>query len=161
MEKKLILLTRKVLIVLLVFWMILVFALSNQNGAKSSALSKKIAEFMCFGNIEKSEEIEPMIRKITHMVEFGIGAMIFYGILSTYKRVNIIVKIVSTMFFIAICSGLDEFHQSFIDSRNASYIDVIIDIAGGMLGTGACYLLNRILKIIDKTVKEDMQNINN
>ena len=160
MEKKLVLLVRKVLIVLLILWMICVFLLSQQNGEQSGGLSKKVAMFICFGNIESAENIEPMIRKVAHMTEFGIGAMIFYGLLSTYRQIPLKIKIGATIAFIVVCSGLDEFHQSFIDSRNASYVDVAIDIFGGALGTGACYLLGNIISLIDTKVQEEVQKTN-
>lgn len=83
MENKIILVVRRILIVLLIIWMVGVFFLSNQNGEDSGALSHKVALMICFGNEESAENVEPAIRKVAHMTEYAVGAMIFYGILVT------------------------------------------------------------------------------
>lgn len=158
MRKEIILTLRKVLIVLLVLWMIGVFFLSNQNGEDSGAVSHKVALLMSFGNEEKAEIIEPMVRKVAHMTEYGVGAMLFYGILLTYPKVTIKPKIVMTLAFILVYAGLDELHQSFIDARNGSAWDVAIDAFGGAIGTGAMYLMEAMIVIMDNKVKEEVQN---
>ena len=69
MQKKTVL--RIIILALIVVWMITVFGLSNQNGEKSSSLSRLIAS-----KIVKTEEqidiIEPYIRKLAHLSEYAI-----------------------------------------------------------------------------------------
>lgn len=158
MEKKIILVIRRILIVLLVIWMIAVFFLSNQNGEESSGLSSKVALFISFGNEEAAESIEPTVRKVAHMTEYAIGAMLFYGILITYQKFSIQAKFGMTMAFIIVCAGLDEVHQSFIDARNGNYIDVGIDTFGGLLGTGATCLLEGMIRVMDNKIQENLEN---
>lgn len=155
------LMLRKVLMVLLVLWMVGVFALSQQNGSESGSLSNKVALFFTGGDAESAETLEPVIRKVAHMTEYAIGAMIFYGILVTYPKVSKRAKIISTLAFIVIYAGLDEWHQSFIDSRNGSYVDVLIDTFGGILGMGAFYVIEVSINAIDAKVQEDLSDEQN
>ena len=146
----------QVLIALLIVWMVGVFLLSNQKGPESSGLSKKIALILCFGNEDSADNFEPIVRKIAHIVEYAIGAMIFYGILCTYQKFPFKVKVGITMAFIIAYAGLDELHQLFIDARNGTYMDVGIDAAGGAIGLAACYLLGYLINIIDTRVQEEL-----
>ena len=156
MEKKVILAVRKILIVLLVIWMIVVFFLSNQNGEESSGLSHKVSLIITFGNEERASSIEPTIRKVAHMTEYAIGAMLFYGILMTYQKFSLQSKIGMTFVFIVVCSGLDELHQSYIDARSGNFIDVGIDTFGGLLGLGASYLVDGMIRIMDREVQKEI-----
>ena len=156
MERKIILMVRKVLIVLLIIWMLVIFLLSNQAGEQSRGLSHKVALLLTFNNEESATQLEPIIRKVAHLTEYAVGAMLFYGILITYGPIAIKWKIGMTIAFIILFAGLDELHQKFINERNSSLLDVGIDTFGGLLGTGACYLLDAMIKIIDNKVKENI-----
>lgn len=158
MEKKIILIVRRILMVLLAVWMIVVFLLSNQNGEESSGLSHKVSLMITFGNEERAANIEPTIRKVAHMTEYAVGAMIFYGILITYQKFSVPAKIGMTFAFIVVCAGLDELHQSYIDARNGSYIDVGIDSFGGLLGIGASYLMEGMIRVMDNEIQEQVEN---
>ena len=156
MEKKVILVVRKILIVLLILWMIVVFFLSNQNGEESSGLSHKVSLIITFGNEERASSIEPTIRKVAHMTEYAVGAMLFYGFLMTYQKFSLRAKIAMTLVFIVVSAGLDEFHQYFIDARSGNLIDVGIDTFGGLLGLGASYLMEGMIRIMDNKVEEEI-----
>lgn len=67
------LVVRKILMVLLVLWMIVVFCLSNQSGSESSNLSRKVANFFANGDTVKAEKMEPVVRKAAHMSEYAVG----------------------------------------------------------------------------------------
>lgn len=157
MENKIILVVRRILYVLLIIWMIAVFFLSNQNGEDSGALSHKVALMISFGNEEAAENIEPTIRKVAHMTEYAIGAMIFYGILITYQRFPANTRVLMTVGFIIVFAGLDELHQSFIEARSGNLIDVGIDSFGGLMGIGASYLMEAMIRIMDNKVKEEVE----
>lgn len=149
---------RKVLIVLLVIWMIAVFCLSHQNGNSSSNLSRTVADFFANDNTQVSENIEPVVRKVAHMLEYAIGAMLFYGLLLTYPKYSRKARFVLALAFIILYAITDEFHQSFINSRNGSYWDVLIDTVGGAVGIGAVYIIEVAICIMDNKIKEELQN---
>ncbi len=61
----------------------------------------------------------------------------------------------SILFLIVWCAavlvaGSDEFHQSFVASRTASVIDVMIDSLGALLGLLICAKLTRVRKVAEK-----------
>lgn len=149
---------RKVLIVLLVFWMIVVFCLSHQSGNSSSNLSIKTANFFADGNTQVAENIEPVVRKVAHMLEYAIGSMLCYGLLLTYPKYSRKARIIIALAFIILYATTDEFHQSFINNRNGTPWDVLIDTFGGAVGIGAVYIIEVAICIMDNKIKEELQN---
>ena len=76
---------RKICVVLIVIWMIVVFIFSHQTGEGSSGLSSKIAEFL-FKNEQLAEKMEAFIRKGAHMAEYEAGATLFDSYCVTYPH---------------------------------------------------------------------------
>lgn len=149
---------RKVLVVLLVIWMIAVFYLSHQNGDSSSNLSRMVANSFANDNTQVAENLEPVVRKVAHMSEYAIGAMLFYGLLLTYPQYSRKARIVMSLGFIILYAATDEFHQSFIDSRNGTPWDVLIDTLGGAIGIGAVYIIEIAIHMMDNKIKEELKN---
>ncbi|MBU0992789.1 MAG: VanZ family protein [Proteobacteria bacterium] len=81
--------------------------------------------------------------KVLHFGGYALLGALFLRALITYpirkKRTLILLSI--------LCASLygvsDEFHQSFVPSRNADVYDVLADTVGSVLGVAAYYLLNR------------------
>ena len=74
----------------------------------------------------------------------------------TYQKFSLRAKIAMTLVFIVVSAGLDEFHQYFIDARSGNLIDVGIDTFGGLLGLGASYLMEGMIRIMDNKVQEEI-----
>lgn len=156
--EKIKLVVRRILIVLLVIWMIVVFGLSNQNGEESSNLSRKVANFFANGDTVKAENIEPVVRKVAHMTEYAVGAMLFYGITMTYSKYSQRARIFATIGFILLYASSDEIHQYYISDRRGTPIDVFIDLVGAVMGIGALYIIETSINVIDNKVKENVAN---
>jgi VanZ family protein len=77
----------------------------------------------------------PFVDKILHLAEYSIlGFLLARAIKITYQFKDI-KKLYSLVIAIAFIYGLsDEFHQSFVPGRTASFWDVISDAAGGLIG---------------------------
>jgi len=93
-------------------------------------------------SIETVVFIHFLIRKLGHLTEYAILAMLFWR--GVYRGMNLRMKI-SILFLLAwlaaaIFAVTDEFHQSFVPSRTASPIDVMIDICGAMIGLIICMM---------------------
>jgi len=157
--EKLRLVLRKILIVILVIWMIVVFGLSNQTGEDSGGLSRKVANFFARNDTVQAEKIEPMIRKIAHMTEYAVGGMLFYGIMLTYPENSRKKRIIASLVFVILYACSDELHQTFVNARNGSFLDVCIDTFGGSLGILGMFIIECSIIAMDNKVKEDMQNI--
>lgn len=151
---------RRILLVLLVIWMVVVFGLSNQNGEESGNLSRAVANFLAGGDTIKAEQLEPLVRKVAHMTEYAIGGMLFYGITLTYPDGIRKKKIVLSLAFVILYAATDELHQLFINSRNGCVTDVIIDTVGGVLGIFSVYIVEATIKTMDRKVQENLSNQN-
>lgn len=146
MSKKKVL--RFVIFVLIVIWMIIVFNFSNQNGEKSSSISREIAVKVApkESSEEKVNHIEQYIRKIAHLSEYTCGGILFLALFLTYKLSD--VKRMTYSLLIGIeYAIIDEIHQLFIDGRTGQIVDVLIDTIG--ISIGICILM-LMYKIFEK-----------
>ena len=148
MRKKIFL--RIIILIAIVIWMLMVFSLSNQNGAESSSLSRAITNFFT-NDSEKIEFIEPYIRKIAHLSEYAFGGFLFISFFMTYNfsdRKRLILS-----FFIGTeYAIIDEIHQLFISDRSGQITDVFIDSIGVALGSCITMLF---YKIVIKCLRKD------
>jgi hypothetical protein len=92
--------------------------------------------------IETVVFIHFLIRKLGHLTEYAILAMLLWR--GVYRGMNLQMKM-SILFLLAwlaaaIFAVTDEFHQSFVPSRTASPIDMMIDICGAMIGLIICMM---------------------
>ncbi|MFC1651599.1 VanZ family protein [Patescibacteria group bacterium] len=95
-----------------ILWMGVIFYLSNQPDLKT--------------NLGIWDTI---LRKIAHAFEFGILTLLVWRTLAQYQ-----LKLFYLIGFSSLISLLyaisDEWHQSFINSRNGNVLDVLIDCVG-------------------------------
>ncbi len=82
------------------------------------------------------------LRKLGHLIEYAVLAAFLWRALRS--GTNIRAKM-STLFAgvwvaCAIFAASDELHQSFIASRSASLLDVMIDTSGAVVGLAICVL---------------------
>mgnify|MGYP001185389740 CR=1 len=86
-------------------------------------------------------EVSPNIKnvdKLFHFVEFSILGFLIFGSLSLNSKE--FDKVFSLSIKIGILfSCLDEYHQSFIDGRDSSLVDLVFDSLGVLFGTFVHY----------------------
>ena len=130
---------RKIFLVLSILWMCVIFYMSNQPAAISSAHSggviNMISNMPVVGTLMKylmSINIgEFVVRKGAHMFSYCLLAILLF--MSVYEKdikKAIIIAFLGT--FLYACS--DEFHQLFIPGRSGEFRDVMIDSLGGIIG---------------------------
>lgn len=164
--KKIIIL-RTLFLTLLIATLIIIFGFSNQNGEVSGSISRKIAETIVNIFNKNSDNIsntiiqaERIIRKLAHFsiyTSVGIWTMSF---ISTFKIKETNKVIFSTLTgFIYACT--DEFHQSFIKGRAASFLDVTIDTLGVIFGMLLVSLIIKIYKEYYKNITTTLKKSNN
>lgn len=141
--------------VLALLWMYVIFGFSAQNGESSGGLSEKLC-LAIVGFINdifhagwKGSELLQMaavlgypVRKLAHMTEFGILAMLYYWVLSFYPRIQKMwkcFKVEQCHYILAfamtvVYAAADEFHQLFIPDRSGNLFDVCVDASGAFLG---------------------------
>ena len=115
-----------------IFWLILIYYFSSQNGSESGFLSNsiliKIADILKINDVDSFiKTFSVLIRKTAHFVEYFMLFILTYECLKDYKIRKVL--IVSLLFCI-LWAFFDEFHQLFVDGRCGQIKDVLIDSFG-------------------------------
>lgn len=129
--------------ILIIMWMVLVFAFSSQNGEKSQKtsgyLTDKVVQMIIkvkpnMNIKELRENISFIVRKIAHFSIYFIGSILIFNFLSTFslklKEVILLTTILGVLYAVS-----DEIHQLFISERAGQIRDVLIDSAGVIIAT--------------------------
>lgn len=110
------------------------------------------------GSIPKASPVywqDFAIKKIGHILLFGILATLIYrGLIGENverKRSGIISVIISTLY-----GASDEFHQSFIQGREARIRDIIFDSLGATL---FIYIIYNFLQSLPKKVQSVLEQV--
>src|SRR5262245_54962911 len=81
-----------------------------------------------------------VIRKCAHVSEYAILALLFWRALRSgpTPRMKMSSLFGAVLLGCALVAAGDEFHQSFVTSRTSSVRDVLLDIAGALIGLLIC-----------------------
>ena len=96
-------------------------------------------------NLKTDLEQDFLLRKIAHMIEFGILTFLFFRAISAQggsPHKAIIFSMIFSLFY----AFSDEFHQLFVRGRHCSFKDVAIDGVGILIMGLICYIKDRRLK---------------
>jgi VanZ family protein len=85
---------------------------------------------------------DEFFKKGGHMLGYALLATAFYHALNKSKR-SIKMKVILVLCIVALYAASDEFHQRFTPGRTASFRDVGIDAAGGLIGIAVMGFLQR------------------
>ena len=132
-------------LILLIFWLVVIFGLSNQQAEASSNLSngllEKIAMFFNISNIpDFVERFAKLIRKCAHFGEYFILGILAYN---TAKGFKIRKPILITFLFCFMFAISDEIHQLFISDRSGNVVDVVIDAIGSLSSIFLIHLIEK------------------
>ena len=90
-----------------------------------------------------TEDIGPVhgaIRKLAHLGEYFILAVLFLWALQNENGGKWKLRhVIHTLIFVFLYASGDEFHQSFVPTRTASFRDVMINALGGICGISWTY----------------------
>lgn len=101
---------------------------------------------------EALAQVHFVLRKLGHITEYAILAMLFWRALrrETNPQIKAILRLrsgqtlfLSVWILCAIFAATDEYHQSFVASRTAAIGDVLIDSAGAAIGLVLCIAFRR------------------
>jgi len=93
-------------------------------------------------NLKTDLEQDFLLRKVAHMVEFGILTFLLYRALNQ-EKIGFCKKLAFSFIFALFYAFTDELHQYYIIGRHCSLTDVGIDSVGILIFTVACYIKNR------------------
>jgi len=133
-----------------IFWMGFIFWMSTETFSSQNTFSfmETVLRFL-FLKISSRELdlIHAIIRKSGHVTEYFILGLLLFR---AFRGGSIGLWNWRWSFFAVILVALwaagDEFHQSFVPTRTASVVDVVIDIAGGVLAQFAIIFWHRYRK---------------
>ena len=126
-------------------WMVLIF-LGSTDVLSAEHTSRFLVPFLRWLNPQISlaalADIQFMIRKLGHLTEYGILAILFWRALraGTLWTTKTWILFAVTALGCAIFAASDEFHQAFVPSRTSSTHDVMIDICGALTGLMICLI---------------------
>lgn len=133
--------------ILLLFWVSLIFFMSNQPADISDGQSDLVIKIFSYIGIELDDYFGNLasfvVRKGAHFTEYFILYLLSYNLNKHYFSKN--AKLFSIIFvFLYACS--DEIHQFFIPGREMHIRDVIIDTSGGLFGHLILFIKAKIRK---------------
>jgi VanZ family protein len=132
----------------LILWMLFIFSAST-DAMSAQHTSRFLFPFLRWLKPDISwrtfETIHLLIRKGSHLAEYAIFAALLWRALhyGTRLRANFRFEGGLVMFFALLYAAGDEFHQSFVKSRDSSVGDVMIDCGGILLGLFASWAIAR------------------
>ena len=131
--------------ILTLSWIVCIFMLSADTASESSDLSNTVLMYLneLFNMNIKDDSI---LRVIAHASEFALLTVFSYLALSSTNKISTKtsyaespvkllrsdneMNIIFTLWFTIINAIFDEYHQLFIDGRDGSILDVLIDLIG-------------------------------
>jgi VanZ family protein len=87
---------------------------------------------------------DEFFKKGGHMLGYALLATTLYHALNNSKG-SIKLKFILVLCLVALYAASDEFHQKFTPGRTASFRDVGIDVAGGLIGITAMRFVQRLI----------------
>lgn len=143
---------------LAIVWMCIIFAFSAQTKEESGAVSESFTYHMVSSTRtffhwdlsdarvkEIADTIEGLVRKVAHMVEFGILSVLLYTWIGQWEM-GFLRRGGTAVGATAVYAATDEIHQLFVTGRSGRFSDVCIDSAGALFGVLVFVLVVRIVR---------------
>ena len=139
---------KKLSIILVILWALLIFFLSNQTSDVSGSESKAIISSVI--HVNNINYVDNILREMMHFIEYFILVILLINCFNQYK-IDRKITISIMISFIYIVS--DEIHQIFVPGRAFEYLDIGLDLSGAILGI---FIFNTIYK---KYVQNKKNNV--
>lgn len=146
--------TATILLVLMIFQMLFIFAMSSFGPDSSNAQSNFFVDLISglmpikTGPMEPSFDLKTLIffvRKTAHFTEYAILGLLFYLNLRHHSSQKQSPKFFAlAILFSALYACTDEFHQLFVPGRTGQPFDVLVDTLGATFG---CLIVLAVQKI--------------
>ena len=119
---------KSISILLVILWMIFIFIMSSFNSTESSNQSNFIINIIInIFNINTTEILSLIIRKLAHFTEYFILGILVYNMIYNLNKKKYISIIICILYAIS-----DEIHQLFVVGRSCNIIDILIDNFGSI-----------------------------
>lgn len=132
---------KRISIILVFIWMILIFIMSSFNSTQSSNQSGFIVNIISnLFNINNLQILSAIIRKIAHFAEYFILGVLVYNMICNYNKKMLLAIIICLTY-----SVTDELHQILVPGRAFQLLDIIIDSIGSISGIYFLYYIKNII----------------
>lgn len=134
---------RQIFRILVILWMVLIFAFSAQPADQSTEISlgvgkavgkvliRDFEQLSAARQTAYAEDIDFVVRKTAHAAEYAVlGILFMFALGNNCVRWRPLVSFLCTVLYAA----SDEFHQRFVPGRSGQIRDVLIDSAGAAAG---------------------------
>lgn len=128
----------------LAIWIAVIIGLGSSFGAmnETSRFIRPLLEFFFPSAPPETLTIyHGYIRKLAHLAEYAILAILARRAFTHFRM-----PILKAMGLVVLVAVVDEFRQSFDPRRTGAPVDVIIDLAGGILGLAISSIAARIFR---------------
>ena len=132
-----------------VTWYMIIMGFSSNNGYQSGYLSKSLLYniLVLFGGAETMSRItedideqivlmdrwEAILRKLAHMTEYAVFAVLVWALLYSIIRLNKTYAYSIALIAVSAVGAADEINQLSVIGRSGTYVDVIVDLAGASI----------------------------
>ncbi|MGD8374144.1 MAG: VanZ family protein [Candidatus Woesebacteria bacterium] len=134
---------------LLLVWMLVIFAFSNEVSSDSSARSAIFVDVLSGYVGGSTDFLTFLTRKAAHIFIYFVLGVLAFNVAVDYK-INTRRMIWFSIIFVACYASFDEFHQLFIPGRSGEPRDVIIDTIAGGIGVLAYYFAQKAIHVRKK-----------
>lgn len=116
------------------FWLVLMFFLSGQNGEETAELSFGIAEWLqqhLFTQLD-DRTIHMSLRKSVHIFVYAVEALLLMMPMAKYMSLKR-----SLLLVLVVCSGiamLDEVLKAYVPGRHCDWSEILLNILGAFIG---------------------------
>jgi len=123
----------------LVIWLAVIFV-GSTNLMSAEHTSRYIVPFLLWLKPGMSPQtiwvIFVVMRKCAHVTEYAVLALLLWRAVRSLPALSmkISMSFSAALLGCAVFAATDEFHQSFVKSRTPSVRDVVLDVAGAVLG---------------------------
>jgi VanZ family protein len=122
----------------LVVWLVVIFV-GSTNLMSAEHTSRFIVPFLLWLKPMSPQTIWVILvfmRKCAHVTEYAILALLLWRALRSLPAVSMKMSMSfgAALLGCTVFAAMDEFHQSFVKSRTPSVHDVLLDVAGALLG---------------------------
>lgn len=132
---------KKISVILVILWMILIFIMSSYSGNDSSNQSNFIVNIISsIFNINNIDILSLIVRKLAHFTEYFILGLLVYNMIYNLNKKKYMSIIICILYAIS-----DEIHQLFVVGRSCNIIDMLIDSCGSISGVYFLYLIYKII----------------
>ena len=117
-------------------WMALIWSVSSDIGSSehsAGAFAWILSVIFPWATPGEVELAHLVARKFGHMVEYAILAALWFRTHRSGRRLSLTASASWALGISVVWAIVDEVHQSFVPSRTASALDVVLDTAGATL----------------------------